>query len=186
MVIKTNMRLLTIQSNTARLALMGNGIYRPSWSWVGNDPDWASLYRMMMVAMGRRGLSSGGRPPVWAWPCERRYGGPLTLEAALFFLGGIERAQAAWMIEFDAPAHHCLLTCYRAWQTIVHSERRHRPPHLASIFTRQSASTGTMVHHDARPDPDEYQVCLSMLRREWIHTVRPLKSGASGSRTLMA
>jgi hypothetical protein len=51
---------------------------------------------------------------------------------------------------------------------------------------RRSASTGTMVHHYARPDPDEYQVCLSMLRREWICTVRPLKSGDSGSRALMA
>jgi hypothetical protein len=47
---RATMRLLTIQSNTARLALMGNGIYRPSWSWLGNDPDWTSLYRMMIVA----------------------------------------------------------------------------------------------------------------------------------------
>ena len=182
----STMRLLTIQSRTARLALMRNGVYRPSWSWLGHDPDWTSLYRMMVVAMGRKGLSTGGRPPVWAWPCERRYGGPMTLDTALFFLGGIEQAQTAWVIEFDAPSRHCLLTSYRAWQSIVHSDRKDRPPHLASIFMRRSASTGTRVHHDARPDPDEYQVCLPMLRREWMHTMRPFKFGDSASRKLMA
>ena len=156
-------RLLTIQSNTARLGLMRNGIHRASWSCVANDPDWIALYRKMVVTMRRQGLSTAGRPPIWAWPCSASLGGPMTLDVALFFLGGIEKARRAWVIEFDAPMHLSILSRYRAWQEIVYCDKEGRPNSLGEIFDRRSARKGTLVHADARCEPDAYQVCLPML-----------------------
>jgi len=169
------MRLLTIQSNRVRLSLARNGVYRPAWSYVGNDPDWIGLYRMMATAMQRRGLSTNGRPPVWAWPCDPRLGGPMTLDHALFFLGGPEQARRVWVIELDAPDHLCLLCSYRDWQDIVYGDRDSRPTNLSGLLARRLRTPGTRVHAQARLDPDAYQVCLPMLRREWVRDVRPLR-----------
>lgn len=112
----------------------------------------------------------------------------MTLDAALFFLGGIARARACWVIEFDAPTRECLLSSYRAWQEIVHSERENRPTNLSLVFNRQSANRGTRMYRNGRPEPDAYQICVPVLRRQWVRDVRPLKvpsgSGLSPARKL--
>lgn len=168
------MRLLTIQSNKARLSLMSNGVYRPCWSWVASDSDWRALYGRMIVAMRRRGLSTAGRPPVWAWPADPNLGGPITRDAAFFFLGGVEQARNMCVIEFEAPARLCLLSSYGAWQTLVYSEEKCRPSCLSGLFARRAPIAIALLPPYDRAAPD-YQVCLPMLRRDWLRNVRPLQ-----------
>jgi hypothetical protein len=72
------------------------------------------------------------------------------MDAALFFLGGIEQARHLWVIECDAPARLCMLSRYGEWQDIVYRELMARPGALPGIFGRRSEPQGTVVH-DGRP-----------------------------------
>lgn len=139
--------------------LQATGELVGSWEHVPPSPGdvIAGAYRAMVAAMERAGVATEGRPPVWAWGGRRG----VTVQDAHMLVG--PRLRDGWAtIEFTAPARLVLATDYGAWND-----------DLAARFSGDA------------PDPPAWdvptrigdglvQVCLPVLRAEWVRDVRPL------------
>jgi hypothetical protein len=130
-----------------------------SWEHVPHSPGEVirGAYEEMVAAMERAGVSTRGRPPVWAW--GGRCG--VTVEDA-HMLVGEPLWQGCATVEFDAPAELVLATDYGAWND-----------HLAALFE----GGGPVAAGWDVPTPVAdglVQVCLPVLRAEWVREVRPL------------
>ncbi|TQM05841.1 hypothetical protein [Pseudonocardia kunmingensis] len=134
-----------------------------SWEHVPASSGEAILgaYRAMVAAMERAGVPTHGRPPVWAWGGARG----VTLEDAHSLVG--EPLWAGWAtVEFTAPAELVLATDYGAWND-----------DLAARFT--GAAPHPPPWDVPTPIGEELvQVCLPVLRAEWVREVRPLPRSA--------
>ena len=114
-------------------------------------------YRAMVAAMAGLGVSTDGRPPVWAW--SSRSG--VTVSHAHVLVG-----DPLWdgyaTIEFVAPEELVVVTDYGAWND-----------HLEALFLATDGSRP--VWDVSTPVADEpAQVCLPVLRAEWVREIRPL------------
>jgi hypothetical protein len=153
------MLLWTFQPLSRVAELRESGELVGSWEHVPRSPGGAirTAYEEMVAAMARAGVSTEGRPPVWAW--GGRCG--VTVEDAHMLVG-----EPLWhgyaTVEFTAPAELVLATDYGAWND-----------HLASLFDGTEPDVpGWDV---PTPVADELvQVCLPVLRAEWVREVRAL------------
>jgi hypothetical protein len=129
-----------------------------SWEHVPPSTGDAVLgaYRAMVAAMERAGIPTGGRPPVWAWA-----GRGVTVGDAHSLVG--EPLWSGWAtVEFTAPAEQVLATDYGAWND-----------DLAARFA--GAAQEPPAWDVPTPIGDGLvQVCLPVLRAEWVREVRPL------------
>jgi hypothetical protein len=129
-----------------------------SWERLPRDLVTAG-YREMVAAMARARIDTHGRPPVWAW--GGRCG--VTLSDAHSLLPDQLRDGYA-TVEFDAPAELVLATRYGPWND-----------YLYEVF--QAGSTAGVPRAWDVPTPVEdelVQVCLPILRAEWVREIRPL------------
>jgi hypothetical protein len=130
-----------------------------TWEHVPSSPGDAirRAYGEMVAAMERAGMSTAGRPPVWAWGGGRG----VTVQDAHMLVG-----EPLWdgyaTVEFTAPAELVLATDYRAWND-----------YLFALFDgAEPVPPGWDI---PTPVADELvQVCLPLLRAEWVREVRPL------------
>jgi len=118
-----------------------------------------AAYGEMVAAMARAGVSTDGRPPVWAW--GGRCG--VTILDALMLVG-----EPVWggyaTIEFTAPADLLVATDYGAWND-----------YLFALLESGSAQAVPMTWDVPTPIGDALvQVCLPFLRTEWVREIRPL------------
>jgi hypothetical protein len=110
----------------------------------------------MAAAMERAGIPMHDQPPVWAW------GGScgVTVEDAHMLVG-----DPVWdgyvTIEFSAPARLVLASDYGAWNDYLYDLS-----HGLDAVPRWDVPTPIAE--------DLVQVCLPMLRAEWVREVRPL------------
>jgi hypothetical protein len=139
--------------------LHGSGVLVGSWEHVPRSTGGVirTAYEEMVAAMARAGVSTQGRPPVWAW--GGRCG--VTIEEARMLVG-----EPLWQgyatVEFSAPAELVLATDYGAWND-----------YLFALFEGTGPTAGTW--DVPTPIADELvQVCLPVLRAEWVREVRPL------------
>jgi hypothetical protein len=143
----------------ARVAELGErGELVGSWEHVPRSPGDAirRAYEEMVAAMERAGLPTEGRPPVWAW--GGRCG--VTVQDAHMLVGEPLRDGYA-TVEFTAPDGLVLATDYGAWND-----------YLYELFDGGAATAGWDV---PTPIADELvQVCLPVLRAEWVDAIRPL------------
>jgi hypothetical protein len=139
-------------------ALEAEGELVGSWEHVPASTGDAILiaYREMVAAMERVGVSTAGRPPVWAW--GGRCG--VTIEDALMLVG-----EPLWegyaTVEFAAPEGLAHATDYGAWCD-----------YLFALFDGTAEPSGWDVPTSI--DGELVQVCLPVLRAEWVREVRPL------------
>jgi hypothetical protein len=129
-----------------------------AWEYVmsGMDDALPRAYRAMVAAMERAGMATHGRPPVWAW------GGSCGVTVAdAHMLVGDPLWDGFVTIEFTAPTEMVLATDYGAWND-----------YISDLFDGLDA----VPRWDApTPVADELvQVCLPVLRAEWVREVRPL------------
>ncbi len=162
--------LTTFQSRHVRQWLAHQRIYRARWHRGGRLNPWNRAYAWMSIQMSRRGLSTAGYPPVWAWPRAPALGGPPTYVVADGLLSEVERDAGIWAIDVSVPACFTLLSCYRLWNAVLDDMIDGRtvgatPPWL---FDRPP------YRHPRPLEPDDIQVCLPFLNRNWIRDVRPL------------
>jgi hypothetical protein len=148
--------------------LEGEGELTGSWEHVPPSTSGviAAGYRGMVAAMHRAGVPTHGRPPVWAWGGGRG----ITLEDARSLVGDPLRDAYA-TVEFDAPAELVVASDYGAWND-----------HLYEAF--QAAAAGrTPTSWSAAPVPigdhELVQVCLPILRLEWVREIRALPCSAT-------
>jgi hypothetical protein len=151
-----NVVLWTFQPVARVAELHATGQLVGAWEHVPTGLSIPDAYRAMVAAMERAGLPTRGRPPVWAW------GGScgVTVEDAHMLVG-----DPLWdgyvTIEFDAPAELVLASDYGAWNDYLYDLARGADP-----VPRWDAPT---------PIADDLvQVCLPVLRAEWVREVRPL------------
>lgn len=148
----------------ARVAeLQRRGELVGSWEHVPRSPGGVirAAYEEMVAAMARAGVPTGGRPPVWAW--GGRCG--VTVEDARMLVGEPLREGYA-TVEFTAPAELVLATDYGAWND-----------YLAALFEGPAPrgwDVPTPIAHEL------VQVCLPVLRAEWVREVRPLPRSPGG------
>jgi hypothetical protein len=110
----------------------------------------------MVAAMERVGVSTAGRPPMWAW--GGRDG--VTVEDALMLVG-----EPLWdgyaTVEFTAPEGLAHVTDYGAWCD-----------YLFALFDGPAEPSEWDVPMPI--DGELVQVCLPVLRAEWVRAIRPL------------
>ncbi|MHA6620206.1 hypothetical protein [Pseudonocardia sp. DLS-67] len=153
------MRLWSFQSLARVAELQVRGELVGSWEHVPRSPGEVirTAYEEMVAAMQRAGVSTEGRPPVWAW--GGRCG--VTIEDAHMLVG-----EPLWdgyaTVEFTAPAELILATAYGAWND-----------YLFALFDGPDAAVPGWDVPAAVAD-ELVQVCLPALRAEWVQEVRPL------------
>jgi hypothetical protein len=130
-----------------------------AWEHVmpGMDDAYPRAYRAMVAAMGRAGLPTQGRPPVWAW------GGScgITVQEAHMLVGDPLWWDGYVTIEFSAPTELVLASDYGAWND-----------YISDLFDGVDAVPQWDV---PTPIADELvQVCLPVLRADWVREIRPL------------
>ncbi len=162
--------LVTFQSSHARLWLANQQIYRAGWQRGGCLNPWNRAYAWMNDQMCRRGIPTGRRPPIWAWPKARAFGGPPTYETADALLSEAEREAGIWTMELSVPSCFCLRSCYKLRNDVLDefidgSSTCTVPPQL---FERPA------YRHPMPMEPDDTQYCLPFIDRKWIRRVRPL------------
>ena len=113
-------------------------------------------YREMVAAMERAGVSTAGRPPVWAWAG----GGGVTVQDAFMLVGEPIRDGYA-TVEFAAPERLTHVTDYGAWCDF-----------LFSLFDGSAEPSGWDV--PTAIEDELVQVCLPVLRADWVREVRSL------------
>ncbi|OZM83817.1 hypothetical protein [Pseudonocardia sp. MH-G8] len=154
--------LWSFQPLTRLAELEAHGELVGSWEHVppSTGDAIARGYRAMTATMERAGVPTGGRPPVWAWG-----GRPVTVADAESLVG--ESLRHGWAtIEFTAPAALAMATDYGAWND-----------YLAELF----GTTGVVPTAWDVPTPigrELVQVCLPVLRAEWVRQVHPLPRSA--------
>jgi hypothetical protein len=143
----------------ARMAeLHGTGQLVGAWEYVlpGMNDALPRAYRAMVAAMERAGMSTQGRPPVWAW------GGSCGVTAGdAHMLVGDPLWDGYVTIEFSAPTELVLASDYGAWNDYIYD-----------LFDGLDAVARWDV-----PTPianEQVQVCVPALRAEWVREVRPL------------
>jgi hypothetical protein len=130
-----------------------------SWAHVPRSPGDAigTAYRAMVAAMERAGVPTAGRPPVWAWGGGR---GVTIMDAHMLVGEPLWHGYAT--VEFLAPAELALTSHYRAWND-----------YLVALF--EGAEPGERAWDVPTPIADELvQVCLPVLRADWVREIRPL------------
>ncbi len=130
-----------------------------SWEHVARSSGDAirRAYGEMVAAMERAGMPTAGRPPVWAWG-----GRPgVTVQDAHSLVG--EPLWAGYAtVEFSAPAELVLASDYGAWND-----------YLFALF--DDAEAARPAWDVPTPIAGELvQVCLPVLRAEWVREIRPL------------
>ncbi|GAA0939070.1 hypothetical protein [Pseudonocardia zijingensis] len=137
-----------------------------SWEHVPPSPGGVirGAYEEMVAAMARAGVPTQGRPPVWAWGGGRG----VTVEDAHMLVGDPPSVDHA-TVEFDAPDGLLLATDYGAWND-----------YLAALFDRSGPVARTWDVPTAVAD-HLVQVCLPVLRLEWVRAIRPLPRSPHGS-----
>ncbi len=148
--------LWTFQPAARVAELRPTGRLVGAWEYVPTGLSIPDAYRAMVAAMERAGLSTQGRPPVWAW------GGScgVTVEDAHMLVG-----EPLWdgyvTIEFGAPAELVLASDYGAWNDYLYD--------LADgVDAVPRWDVPTLIADE------QVQVCLPFLRAEWVREVRRL------------
>ena len=164
--------LVTFQGKHVRQRLANQRVYRADWHRGGLSNPWNRAYAWMSAQMRRRGIPTGRRPPIWAWPKSREFGGPPTYGTASALLSPIEIEAGVWVIELSAPSQFCLRSCYRLWNDVLDEFIDGNLPGDVSpqLFERPA------YRHPAPVEADDVQFCLPFIARNWIHTIRPLPS----------
>jgi hypothetical protein len=154
-------RLWTFQPLSRLADLEEDGELVGSWEHVpaSTGDVICAAYGEMVGAMARAGVSTDGRPPIWAW--GGGCGG--TVGDAHMVVG-----EPLWggyaTIEFTAPAELLLVTDYGAWND-----------YLFALFEADSTEAVPRTWDVPTPLGDELvQVCLPVLRAEWVRDIRPL------------
>ena len=146
--------LRTFQRLTRVAQLEAEGMLVGDWDHV--PPAHRDAYRAMAAAMSRAGVDTAGRPPMWAWR------GPLRLlDAALLLNPEHELSTGYATVEFAAPAELVVASDYGAWNDF-----------LEALFLGEPASWEPTASSRSVRGPE--QVCLPLLRAEWVHDVRSL------------
>jgi hypothetical protein len=146
--------LWTFQPAARVAELEATGQLVGAWEYVLTGLSIPDAYRAMVAAMERAGLSTQGRPPVWAW------GGScgVTVQDAHMLVG-----DPLWdgyvTIEFTAPTELVLASDYGAWNDYLYD--------LADGLDAVPAWDVPTPIGDKR-----VQVCLPFLRAEWVQEVR--------------
>jgi hypothetical protein len=121
----------------------------------------AGAYRALVAAMERAGVPTAGRPPVWAWGGNCR----VTVADAHSLVG-----DPLWdgfaTVEFTAPAALVHVTDYGAWNDDLAARFAGAPPHPPAWDVPTPLGDGLV------------QVCLPVLRADWVREVRPLPRSA--------
>jgi hypothetical protein len=148
--------LWSFQPATRLAELQATGRLVGAWEHVPTGLSVPEAYRAMAAAMERAGIPMHDRPPVWAW------GGScgVTVEDAHMLVG-----DPVWdgyvTIEFSAPMQLVLASDYGAWNDYLYDLSR---------------GPAAVPRWDV-PTPiadDLVQVCLPVLRAEWVREVRSL------------
>ena len=143
----------------ARVAeLNATGQLVGAWEHVlpGMDDAHPRAYRAMVEAMERAGITTRGRPPVWAWGGSC---GVTVLDAHMLVGDPLWDGYAT--IEFSAPTELVLASDYGAWND-----------YISDLFDGRLAVPRWDV---PTAIADELvQVCLPALRAEWVRGIRPL------------
>ena len=143
----------------ARVAeLNATGQLVGAWEHVlpGMDDAHPRAYRAMVEAMERAGITTRGRPPVWAWGGSC---GVTVLDAHM--LVGDPLWDGYVTIEFSAPTELVLASDYGAWNGYISD--LFDGPHAAPRWDVPTAIADELV-----------QVCLPALRAGWVRGIRPL------------
>jgi len=148
--------LWTFQPAPRVAELHATGRLVGAWEYVPSGLSIPDAYGAMVASMERAGLSTRGRPPVWAW------GGSCGVTVAdAHMLVGDPLRDGYVTIEFSAPAELVLASDYGAWNDYLYD--------LADgVDAVPRWDVPTPIEHE------QVQVCLPVLRAEWVREVRPL------------
>ena len=162
--------LTTFQGNTVRYQLGRERVYRARWHRSGPANPWNRAYRWMAKQMARRGLPTCGRPPIWAWPRERYYGGPPNFGTTYALLSEIELERGIWIIDLSVPSEFCVLSSYAVWNSVLDDFIAGK-----SIVDVPQGLFGIQSYRFPWPcEPDSFQFTLPHIDSRWIRAFRPL------------
>ena len=146
--------LRTFQPLSRVAQLQHDGILVGDWEHVlsGVEP----AYARMVEVMTEHGISTGGRPPIWAWQGLLRL-----VDADLLFNAVHELSRGFATLTFRAPDHLVLLSDYGHW------------------CDAWMAPAGELVHSwqpkSRRPGSSHpEQASLPYLRHDWVTDIKPL------------
>ncbi|GAA4965883.1 hypothetical protein WHI96_21005 [Pseudonocardia tropica] len=155
-------RLWTFQRLPRIARLRRTGVLRTTWDELNDDER--DRYPAMVAAMLAGGVDTGGHPPIWAWSPR-----PTLLDACALFDPEHELSKGIATVEFDAPVSSTYDSCYGSWND-----------HLADRFDDPDARWTPTPPSPSSHEP--VQVCLPLLRAEWVRAVRELpRSGWDGT-----
>lgn len=124
--------------------------------WGHVRPGNERAYARMVEVMTEHGISTDGRPPIWAWH------GPLRLiDADLLFDPVHELSRGIATLTFRAPADLVLLCDYGHWCDALMA-----PAADPAQPWQPAGRTADSLHPE--------QACLPYLRREWVTNIKPL------------
>jgi hypothetical protein len=155
-------RLWSFQPLSRVAILQADGELVGSWEHVPRSTGDVirTAYGEMVAAMARVGVPTDGRPPVWAWGGRRG----VTVGDALSLVGEPLWWDGYATIEFTAPAELLVATDYGAWNDYVFA-----------LFEADSAESVPTTWDVPTSIGDALvQVCLPVLRAEWVREIRPL------------
>jgi hypothetical protein len=156
------MRLWTVQHRAVLELLEDAGELFGDWDRI-MVRNYRACYQEMVAEMARRGLVSGGRPPVWAWagPDTRDNRVALAAEALLCPQTPEEYARYV-VLDLDVPDEVVLLSSYGRWNDFME----------AIIFGEESPAMDWSI---GREELNGVQACLPRVAAGWVLGVRPLE-----------
>jgi hypothetical protein len=106
--------LYSILTEPQHAELSKRGRLRGRWRFV--DRYQVGAYRWMVGAMERRGVVTGGRPPVWAW---HSFDPPRRRRPDLRCSGLLPRGTRGVRVGVEAPDSLVVLSGFDAWHAVL-------------------------------------------------------------------
>jgi hypothetical protein len=106
--------LYPILTKPQHAELVARGRLVGRWRYV--DPYQVAAYRWMVRAMERRGIRTGGRPPVWAW---HSFDPPRRRKPDLRCSGHLPRGERGVRLVVEAPDALVLLSDFDSWHSVL-------------------------------------------------------------------
>ncbi|MEW9552491.1 DUF3841 domain-containing protein [Nonomuraea sp. NPDC050783] len=156
------MRLWTVQHRAVLASLEDTGELVGSWDRI-MVRNYRACYEEIVAEMARRGLDTGGRPPVWAWAGPDTRDDAVALTADLLLCPRTPEEYARYVVlDLDVPDEAVLLSSYGRWNDFMEAVV------MGEGSPRMDWSIG-------REEPGGVQACLARVAAGWVLGARPLE-----------
>ncbi|MFN7116477.1 MAG: hypothetical protein ACK4TA_06725 [Saprospiraceae bacterium] len=165
MITESSLHLWSFQAMEACEVLESSGLLRAEW--YRTPVNWRPAYFWMAEKMQTKKIDLEGFAPIWAWhSCDGILHGFPTVGTARQLLSDLQINSGICVIEFEAPAHLCLLSSYNRFCELIDAFFEQEHP--------EQEAFQDMFMVPPLSEYDSIQAALPMIQMDWVLDIRYL------------